>query len=78
MENNETHIIQRILRGETALYEYFLNQHGQQVFSLIARIICNQEDAEELTQDVFSESVPAPLLFQSRKFVLNMDLFHCL
>ena len=40
MENNETHIIQRILRGETALYEYFLNQHGQQVFSLIARIIC--------------------------------------
>lgn len=53
MENNETHIIQRILRGETALYEYFLNQHGQQVFSLIARIICNQEDAEELTQDVF-------------------------
>ena len=53
MENNETHIIQRILRGETALYEYFLNQHGQQVFSLIARIICNQEDAEELTQDDF-------------------------
>ena len=53
MENNETHIIQRILRGETALYEYFLNQHGQQVFSLIASIICNQEDAEELTQDVF-------------------------
>ena len=76
MENNETHIIQRILRGETALYEYFLNQHGQQVFSLIARIICNQEDAEELRR--FSESVPAPLLFQSRKFVLNMDLFHCL
>ena len=53
MENNEIHIIERILKGETALYEYFLNQHGQQVFSLVARIICNQEDAEELTQDVF-------------------------
>ena len=53
MENNETHIIRRILKGETALYENFLNQYGQQVFSLIARIICNQEDAEELTQDVF-------------------------
>ena len=53
MENNETHIIRRILKGETALYENFLNQYGQQVFSLIAHIICNQEDAEELTQDVF-------------------------
>lgn len=53
MENNETHIIQRILKGETALYENLLNQYSQQVFSLIARIICNQEDAEELTQDVF-------------------------
>jgi len=41
MENNETHIIRRILKGETALYENFLNQYGQQVFSLIARIICN-------------------------------------
>ena len=46
MENNEIHIIERILKGETALYEYFLNQHGQQVFSLVARIICNQEDAD--------------------------------
>ena len=53
MENNETHIIRRILKGETALYENFLNQYGQQVFSLIAHIICNQEDAEELMQDVF-------------------------
>lgn len=49
MENNETHIIRRILRGETALYETVMKQYGQQVFSLIARIICNQEEAEELT-----------------------------
>lgn len=53
MENNETHIIRRILRGETALYETVMKQYGQQVFSLIARIICNQAEAEELTQDVF-------------------------
>ncbi len=53
MENKEIHIIRRILKGETALYENLLNQYDQQVFSLIARIICNQEDAEELTQDAF-------------------------
>lgn len=33
--------------------EHFLNTYGQQVFILVARIVSNQEDAEELTQDVF-------------------------
>lgn len=53
MKDDERHIIQRILRGETTLYEHFLNTYGQQVFILVARIVSNQEDAEELTQDVF-------------------------
>ena len=53
MLKEETHIIQRILNGETGQFEYFLQQYEQQVFSLIARIVCNQEDAEELTQDTF-------------------------
>ena len=33
MKDDERHIIQRILRGETALYEHFLNTYGQQVSS---------------------------------------------
>lgn len=53
MKDGEINIIQRILNGETALYEYFLNTYGQQVFALVARIVSNQEDAEELTQDTF-------------------------
>lgn len=53
MKNDEIHIIQCILKGETALYEYFLDTYGQQVFTLVARIVSNQEDAEELTQDIF-------------------------
>ncbi len=53
MKGDETHIIQRILNGETALYEHFLNTYGQRVFTLIVRIVSNQEDAEELTQDTF-------------------------
>ena len=53
MENDETHIIHRILKGETSLYEYFLGKYSQQVFILIIRIVENQEDAEELTQDTF-------------------------
>ena len=56
MKDDERHIIQRILRGETALYEHFLNTYGQQVFILVARIVSNQEDAEELTQDCFMKA----------------------
>ena len=44
MENDETHIIHRILKGETSLYEYFLDKYSQQVFILIIRIVENQED----------------------------------
>ena len=53
MGNDETHIIHRILKGETSLYEYILDKYSQQVFILSIRIVENQEDAEELTQDTF-------------------------
>ncbi len=53
MKPNESHIIQEILNGKTERYEYFLNRYGQQVFALVVRIVGRQEDAEELTQDVF-------------------------
>ncbi len=53
MKNDERHIIERILKGETRLFEYFLEKYSQQVFILVLRIIGCQEDAEELTQDTF-------------------------
>ena len=53
MKKEEAHIIKEILNGKTELYEYFLDRYGQQVFVLIDRIVACQEDAEELTQDVF-------------------------
>ena len=53
MKKDEAHIIKEILLGNTTLYEYFLDRYGQQVFVLVDRIVSCQEDAEELTQDVF-------------------------
>lgn len=53
MKKEEAHIIKEILNGKTELYEYFLGRYGQQVFVLVDRIVSCQEDAEELTQDVF-------------------------
>ena len=53
MKKEEAHIIKEILNGKTEQYEYFLDRYGQQVFVLVDRIVSCQEDAEELTQDVF-------------------------
>ena len=53
MKKEESYIIKEILNGKTELYEYFLDRYGQQVFVLVDRIVSCQEDAEELTQDVF-------------------------
>ena len=53
MKKEEGHIIKEILSGKTEHYEYFLDCYGQQVFVLVDRIVSCQEEAEELTQDVF-------------------------
>ena len=53
MKKEESYIIKEILNGKTEQYEYFLDRYGQQVFVLVDRIVSCQEDAEELTQDVF-------------------------
>ena len=57
MKKEESHIIKEILNGKTEQYEYFLDRYGQQVFVLVDRIVSCQEDAEELTQDVFLKAV---------------------
>ena len=44
MEYDEAHIIQDVLEGKTSRYEYFLDKYGQQVFTLIVRIVASQED----------------------------------
>ena len=53
MKQDESHIIQEILNGRAERYEYFLDRYSQQVYLLIVRIVSCEEDAEELTQDVF-------------------------
>ena len=53
MKNEELNIITRILSGKTDEFTYFLDTYGQQVYSLIVRIVRSEADAEELTQDTF-------------------------
>ena len=65
MKKEEAHIIKKILNGKTEQYEYFLDRYGQQVFVLVDRIVSCQEDAEELTQDVFLKAFQQLSSFKS-------------
>lgn len=56
MKKDELQIIMRILSGKTEEFSYFMDVYGQQVFTLVVRIVNSEEDAEEVTQDVFMKA----------------------
>ncbi len=53
MLHKEKELIKRIAEGETELFTHIAEHYAQAVYTLIVRIVGNNEDAEELTQDVF-------------------------
>ncbi len=53
MLTDEQKLIARVLDGHVEDYGYFLERYGNEVFSLVVRLVPQQEDAEELVQDAF-------------------------
>ena len=53
MENNDAYIIRRIIDGDTGSFRTLMERYSQQVFSLVVKIVSVEDDAEEITQDVF-------------------------
>ncbi|MDR1722924.1 MAG: sigma-70 family RNA polymerase sigma factor [Tannerella sp.] len=49
----DNYYIDCVRAGKTECFAPLLERYGKQVFSLVAKIIGNREDAEEVTQDVF-------------------------
>ncbi len=45
--------IERIRQGDAQAFVYLLRRYRQVVFSLVLRIVENQADAEDVTQDIF-------------------------
>lgn len=45
--------IEDIKSGETEVFNQLISQYQQQIFKTINSIICNYEDAKDLTQEVF-------------------------
>jgi RNA polymerase sigma-70 factor (ECF subfamily) len=49
----DNEIINRVLKGEQALYAQLVNRYQNFVFTIVLRYTANREDAEEIAQDVF-------------------------
>lgn len=52
-EKDERKIIERILCGHADEFSFFVDRYGGCIFSLVAKIVAVQEDAEEIVQDTF-------------------------
>ena len=50
---SDNYYVEKVLSGDTRSFAPLLDRYSNKVFTLIVRIVCNREDAEELTQDVF-------------------------
>jgi RNA polymerase sigma-70 factor (ECF subfamily) len=53
MQTDEKQLIARILDGHVEDFGYFLERYSPEVFAIVARLVPQQEDAEELVQDAF-------------------------
>ena len=53
MQTDEQQLIARILDGHAEEFGYFLERYGPEAFTLVSRLVPQQQDAEELTQDAF-------------------------
>ena len=53
MQTDEKQLIARILDGYVEDFGYFLERYSPEVFAIVARLVPQQEDAEELVQDAF-------------------------
>ena len=52
-ENNDYLLVQDCLAGEQDAFEALLAKYRNQIFSLILRLVQNQEDAEDVAQQTF-------------------------
>lgn len=54
---SQRRIVDNLRRGEAAAQKQFLRQYAPGVFQLVVRIVGNQQDAEELTQDTLLRAI---------------------
>lgn len=53
IDRDDTYYIDLVLSGDTAAFSYLVERYGDMVYSLALKMLNNEADAEDLTQEVF-------------------------
>lgn len=53
MQQNEIHLIQQVLKGNTNAFKTLVDKYQNYVFTICMRVLKNREEAEEAAQDTF-------------------------
>ncbi|MCF8331191.1 MAG: RNA polymerase sigma factor [Bacteroidales bacterium] len=51
--NKDLEYVEKVLAGNTRAYSYLVDKYRNMVFTIIVKILGNEEDAEDLSQEVF-------------------------
>jgi RNA polymerase sigma-70 factor (ECF subfamily) len=52
-QKNDTWYIERVLKGDTQYFSYFVEKYKDIVYSIAFKVLRNREDAEEMAQESF-------------------------
>ncbi|MDX1315543.1 MAG: RNA polymerase sigma factor [Eudoraea sp.] len=52
-QNSDQHLIKRLKKGDNQAFRALIEQYKHMVYTLALRIVKNEEDAEEVSQDTF-------------------------
>ncbi len=66
---NEEKFIAQLIVGDQTAYKLLVEQYGQKVFNTVLGFLQNNEDAEEITQDVFTEVFRSISLFKGNSLL---------
>jgi len=53
---SDEHIVERVLAGETALFEILMRRHNQRIYRIVRGILNNDSEAEDVMQDAYVRS----------------------
>jgi RNA polymerase sigma-70 factor (ECF subfamily) len=62
---NDQEFIEKLIRGDQNAYNLLVEQYAQRVYNSVLGFVQNKEDAEEVTQDVFTEVFLSVIHFKS-------------
>jgi RNA polymerase sigma-70 factor (ECF subfamily) len=66
---NEEDFITQLISGDQSAYNLLVEKYGQKVFNTVLGFLQNKEDAEEITQDVFTEIFRSISLFKKNSLL---------